>query len=134
MSKTSLSQTISLLGAAALSVGLLLHAQAAQAEDHPCKNDVQKFCKAELANKGGGRWRFAPCLKQHENELSAACRAHTDAVKAKVDEAREACHADAVKLCKGEKPGEGRILMCLGQHTSELSAPCKAALDKAKEN
>jgi hypothetical protein len=41
---------------------------------------------------------------------------------------RQACQADAHKHCAGERPGGGRVLGCLKQHESELSAACQAAL------
>jgi hypothetical protein len=41
---------------------------------------------------------------------------------------RQACQADARKLCAGERPGGGRVLGCLKQHESELSAACQAVL------
>ena len=40
----------------------------------------------------------------------------------------QACREDAHKLCSSVQPGGGRILACLKQHTSELSAPCQSAL------
>lgn len=43
------------------------------------------------------------------------------------------CRADAKKLCKGVQRGEGRILACLKEHESELSAACKEKLQQAKE-
>jgi hypothetical protein len=39
-----------------------------------------------------------------------------------------ACKADAQKLCKDVQPGEGKLLECLQQHQTEVSAPCKGNL------
>ena len=44
-----------------------------------------------------------------------------------------ACRADAAKLCKDVKPGGGRVLQCLKQHESELSAPCRERLVEGKK-
>jgi uncharacterized protein YdbL (DUF1318 family) len=41
------------------------------------------------------------------------------------------CRADTRKLCKGIKPGEGRILACLKANATKLSQECAAKLDKA---
>ena len=47
---------------------------------------------------------------------------------------REACRADVERLCKGVKPGGGRIRECLKAHQSELSDTCKAAVKDAREH
>jgi hypothetical protein len=124
-----MTKTTHFLGAAVLSLGLcLLGTARARADDHPCKDDIEKFCKKERPAKA----RVLPCLKQHASELSPACSEHIAGVKEKVQEIHEACQADAAKLCKDEKAGKGRILACLKSHESDLSEPCKAALAKPK--
>jgi hypothetical protein len=40
--------------------------------------------------------------------------------------AANACKDDVAKFCATEKPGEGRVAMCLKAHEAELSAGCKA--------
>lgn len=122
-----MSKTIHLV-AAALSLALVSAAPAARADDHPCKDDVKKFCKGDKPGKG----RFMECLKEHEADLTPACREHLAAMKEKIHGVLEACRADAAKLCKDEKPGEGRIAICLKAHEKELSDPCKAAIANAK--
>jgi hypothetical protein len=37
---------------------------------------------------------------------------------------RKACHEDVKKFCGEVKPGEGRIIQCLKQHSQELSPAC----------
>lgn len=44
------------------------------------------------------------------------------------DDVREACKEDAKTLCKGIKPGGGRIAACLKEHKEEVSAECKEAV------
>lgn len=44
----------------------------------------------------------------------------------------QACRADVQKLCKGVQSGRGRIVKCLNQHESELSAACRENIAAAK--
>jgi hypothetical protein len=46
-----------------------LHAQQASG-GNPCMPDIKAFCKDVKPGEG----RIVRCLKQHENELSEACR------------------------------------------------------------
>ena len=45
---------------------------------------------------------------------------------------KEACGADAQKLCPGLAPHKG-LHKCLNQHAAELSPPCADALAQAKQ-
>lgn len=44
------------------------------------------------------------------------------------DSIKDACKQDAQTLCKGIKPGGGRIAACLKEHKDEVSAECKEAV------
>jgi hypothetical protein len=46
---------------------------------------------------------------------------------------KDACRADVEKLCKGIRPGEGRIRACLKSNEDRLSQECKNQIAKAKE-
>jgi len=95
----------------------------------PCKEDAAKFCKD--VQPGGGR--IMKCMKEHENELSPACKQRIAEVKKGVREFREACQDDAMKLCQDVKPGGGRIVRCLKEHENELSPECKAKMEKGRK-
>lgn len=43
------------------------------------------------------------------------------------------CEADAAKLCKDVKPGEGRVRDCLQENIKKLSEACKTRQEKVKE-
>jgi hypothetical protein len=45
---------------------------------------------------------------------------------------RQACAADYRSLCTGTHPGGGQIAACFKQHASELSQPCRSALQAAQ--
>ncbi len=109
----------------------LIAAPSARAEgDGPCKADMEKFCKDVKAGEG----RIMKCMKEHEAELSEACKKKAGEKKegmGKRHQGTEACKADVEKFCKDVSPGEGRIVACLKSHEPELSEACKAEKGKA---
>jgi hypothetical protein len=73
------------------------------------------------------------CMKQHEAELSDACKAQRATVKQAAEEVHADCKADAGKLCQGVQPGGGRIHACLKSHEAEVSPTCQQAMAKMKD-
>jgi hypothetical protein len=104
------------------------NAQAAEGTG-PCAGDIAKFCKD--AKPGGGAQ--TKCLKEHENELSPACKTFVTEGRKKAKEGREACKADVEKFCKDVKPGGGKIMKCLKDNESKLSSECQKTLPKSKK-
>ena len=98
------------------------------AQEGPCAADAKKFCKD--AKPGGGR--IMQCMKQHEAELSQACKDHQQMMKAEMEKIHQACHGDVEKLCKDVKPGGGRIAHCLKEHEQQVSPECKNTMQEAK--
>lgn len=47
------------------------------------------------------------------------------------DAAMKACRGDARSLCRGVRPGDGRVVACLEKQKDKLSSPCAAALEQA---
>jgi hypothetical protein len=111
---------------------LTLSAAAAWAEKGPhgpCAEDVAKYCKDVQPGEG----RIIKCLKEHDKDLSPACREKGAEMQQKMNDLRKACEGDVQKLCKGVQPGEGGILKCLKEHEKSLSPDCSATMEKGKE-
>lgn len=100
---------------------------AAQQDPHPCLGDARKFCASVQA--GGGRIR--DCLREHQADLTPACRAVVaNALPGPMAAWAKSCEADVDKLCKDVPVGKGRVIRCLRSHSDQLSPSCKAALDE----
>ena len=102
---------------------------AAGAAEHPCKEDAERLCQGVEPGEG----RILQCLKQHEAELSPACKEKRDSFRERMQEIRAACEEDAQKFCAGVQPGAGRIVRCLRQHDNDLSAACRNEARKIGE-
>jgi hypothetical protein len=110
----------------------------------PCVDDRKKLCPDAT---GAG---VLACLRRHETELSAACKANLDRLGAKPKEPASApgnegmlgrpgakgrtkvCAADQKKFCNDVKPGEGRVVQCLLKHEESLSPACRSFLTQKK--
>ena len=90
--------------------------------DDPCAADKAKFC----ANLDTKTHTVGKCLKEHETQLSDACKSRVALATAQAA-VRKACRGDVNKFCTGAQPGQGRIAACLKQHEDKLSAACNAA-------
>ena len=117
-------KTMMLVAPVALCLGLMALPATASAKKRPCAEDIERLCPGVKPAHGG----IVRCLKEHQAQLSEACRNHIHARRAKWNERSKACRADVRTLCKGVKPGGGRLLSCLKEHGAELSPACKAEL------
>ena len=132
-----LSPLPTLLAAATLLLAAASFAQGAPPENAPppgkgggvCRADIAALCP-NLQPGPGEHGAIAKCLESQADKLSAPCKAHLDAEKARMEAAKEACQPDVEKFCSGVATGGGRIMQCLHQHESELSDACKAAWPK----
>jgi len=100
----------------------------AATQDRACANDVKQFC----SDVQPGRSNVMQCLKEHQADLSAACKDRVQAAQTHAQETRQACQSDAAKFCADVSAGRGAVAKCLRQHESELSAECKASLPQAR--
>lgn len=92
----------------------------------PCAADREKFCKGIEPGEG----RIMKCLKEHEAELSAECKARGEKAKQHFKEARKACKQDVQTHCSGTEKGHGRVMKCLKENMSKLSEGCQAEFKK----
>lgn len=88
----------------------------------PCAGDVKKFC----ADTKPGAGRMALCLSEHDKDLSPQCKTHREKARANATAFGTSCGDDVKKLCASVKSGGGRIMKCLEQKQTELSAGCKS--------
>ena len=120
---------------AMLTASLATFGTGALAQDHACKDDLQKFCKD--VQPGGGL--IAKCLKEHHDAHTDACKAAFDKRASRFKERREkakanpnagkfeeSCGDDVNKYCAKEQAGDGSIMGCLRKHRNELSPSCRA--------
>ncbi len=101
------------------------------AGQRPCADEIENFCRDVKPGEG----RLLQCLREHDSQLSAACRYKLAATTRRVEEARQVCGDDLRKFCAEVAPGGGRLLKCLKQHMKELSPECREILaaDKARQ-
>jgi hypothetical protein len=95
----------------------------------PCAKDAETLCK----DAKGEHKAVMMCMKSHEAQLSAECRAHIEKHKAMMAEVKEACAEDVEKFCENVEPGKGKVMMCLKDHSKDLSQGCKDEIAKVKK-
>jgi hypothetical protein len=101
---------------------------AGPAEQKPCADELEKFCKDVRPGEG----RILKCLQDHDSELSPICRDKVKEVMKRVEEAKQACAKDIEKFCAGVTPGGGRLMKCLKPHLNELTPECREKFKTVK--
>lgn len=96
-----------------------------------CQQELTTFCKDVTPGEG----RIIACLYAFQDKLSPRCeRALYDSVSqldrtlTNLSYAVGECRDDLKQHCADIKPGEGRLLDCLGKNEAKVSARCNAAL------
>lgn len=88
-----------------------------------CSLDVSRFC----SNVKPGSGRINACLSDFYVFLTSSCQEHVDGLKEariRVTALREACRADAQRLCADVQSEAGPLLGCLQEHEKSLSTGC----------
>ncbi len=89
-----------------------------------CADEIEKFCRD--VKPGGGR--LLQCLREHDSQLSEACRNKVATTSKLAEEVQQACGNDLKKFCAEVVPGGGRLKECLKQHVKEISPGCREKL------
>ncbi len=105
---------------------LMLAASVAAAGDPPCIPEVKKYC----ANEPAGVGAVQACLKRHEADLSATCKAKVADLQKEVGAIAATCQYDIMRFCDDVTPGGGRVAACLQNHRDDLSPECNDRLPK----
>ena len=85
-----------------------------------CAADIKRLCPGVNPDAK----HIAKCLKEHESELSSAC-------KEKAKDIHDSCKDDARKLCGDVGSGAGPLAQCLKNHEANLSQDCRQALPQS---
>ncbi len=91
-----------------------------------CQADIGKRCQGVTPGKG----RIFRCLSRNIDTLDPACKTELQSTFQDTDGSMKACRPDRLKFCKDVSPGQGRILKCLNENHTKLSAPCRMLLSK----
>ena len=97
-----------------------------------CEKELTTYCKDVTPGEG----RVLACLFAFSDKLTGQCEyALYDAAKqlerfvAALSYVANECDADLEKFCANIEVGEGRVLKCLDENSSKISARCTQALE-----
>jgi len=110
---------------AASIIVVMLSATIASAEP-PCVAEVKKYC----ANEPAGVGMIQACLKKHDADLSATCKAKVADLQKEIGAIAATCQYDIMRFCDDVTPGGGRVATCLQNHRDDLSPECNDRLGK----
>ena len=95
-----------------------------------CEKELTSYCKDVTPGEG----RILACLYAFSDKLSGQCEyalydaaAQLERFVAALTYLANECDADMAKFCADIAVGEGRVLKCLDENASELSARCTQA-------
>ena len=96
-----------------------------------CQKELTTFCKDVTPGEG----RIIACLYAFQDKLSPRCEYalydsvdQLDRTLTNLSYAIGECRDDLKKNCADVKPGEGRLLDCLGKNEAKVSVRCNTAL------
>jgi len=96
-----------------------------------CRQELTTFCKDVTPGEG----RIIACLYAYQDKLTPRCEyalydsvGQLDRLLTNLKYAVTECRDDLKSYCADIKPGEGRLLDCLGKNEAKVSARCNTAL------
>jgi len=96
-----------------------------------CKKDIETYCKGVTPGEG----RILACLYAYQDKLSNRCEYALYDAAAQLEKAVNAltylaneCRDDLKTFCSDVKPGEGRLIECIGKNKEKISSRCKQAI------
>lgn len=96
-----------------------------------CKKDIETYCKGVTPGEG----RILACLYAYQDKLSNRCEYALYDAAAQLEKAVNAltylaneCRDDLKAYCSDIKPGEGRLIECIGKNKEKISGRCKQAI------
>ena len=96
-----------------------------------CKQDIETYCKGVTPGEG----RILACLYAYQDKLSHRCEYALYDAAAQLQQAVAAltylaneCRDDLKAFCSDVKPGEGRLIECIGKNKEKISGRCKQAI------
>lgn len=108
----------------------------AQTLHKACLADMDKFCSS--VNIGEGR--MLACLYAHEDQITEDCDTAMsdnadilDSFMFNLSTALGQCAEDIGKVCGDVEFGNGRMLSCLKQNSSKVSADCQKSASELSE-
>ena len=96
-----------------------------------CEKELTSYCKDVTPGEG----RILACLYAHSDKLTGQCEyalydaaVQLERFVAALSYVANECDADLEKFCADIAVGEGRVLKCLDENSSKISARCTQAL------
>jgi hypothetical protein len=96
-----------------------------------CEKELTSYCKDVTPGEG----RILACLYSHSDKLTGQCEyalydaaVQLERFVAALSYVANECDADLEKFCANIEVGEGRVLKCLDENSSKISARCTQAL------
>ena len=96
-----------------------------------CETELTRYCKDVTPGEG----RVLACLYAHSDKLTGQCEyalydaaVQLERFVAALSYVANECDADLEKFCANIEVGEGRVLKCLDENSSKISARCTQAL------